>query len=106
MQLKERIKNHPDHILIKREGEPGPVCACAQFLHLLSRHTLVFLDVIPNHPEEAFPVIVHPAFSLFLEFLFKHKLSFDSGMIGSGKPEASPAAHALVANENVLNGHK
>jgi hypothetical protein len=57
----------------------------------------------PHPLDEGIPAEIETGESLLGELAFDHILGSDPRVIGAGKPECPPAAHALEADQYVLD---
>jgi len=90
------------NIVVQSKFKTTPVGARAQLFALLNGNLAICRHVIPNHLIQRCSIKMEATGAFFFQFLFEHKLSFDTGVIGSRKPESIVACHPSVTNQNVF----
>ena len=90
--------------LVHGEALARPVARGAHALELGNDAAAVLALPLPGALKEALATHVVLGKALCAHSLYNLCLGCDRGVVGAGEPECAEAAHALVADENVLQG--
>ena len=88
---------------VEREARTAPIARAADDLELLDDGVARLAHERPHPLDERLPAHVEPSLPLRGQLLLHHVLGGDAGVIGPREPLGGPAAHALEADEDVLD---
>ena len=93
-----------DNVGVEGKLEATPVGANAKAAELVFGDVGVLLDIVPDHGIEGVAIEAEAGLFVFGEFFLEDKLGFDAGVVGAGLVEGVAALHAVVADEDILEG--
>ena len=103
IEVNEILANSLGERFVHGEAFTGPVAGGAERLELLNNAVTVFMLPIPYELGELFTAEIVTGKSLLLaEIFFYLDLGCDTCVVGSGHPERAITAHALEADDGIL----
>ena len=103
VHLGEDLGDGAGEALVHREALVRPVAGAAEGAKLADDRAAVLLLPLPDALDEGLAAEVLAALALLAERLLDDVLRGDAGVVGAGDPERVVAAHAVPADEDVLD---